>query len=188
MADLVIVATAGSASANSFVTELEAIAYANTRLNRGAWETIDDTECTEDEKRALIEATREISALRFKGERVTSTQVLSWPREDCPNPDSPGIDTVGGETLGDYPSDAIPQRVKDATCELALQFIKAGTTDVAALDPNIGIVQKTTGPLSTTYAEPHQRAQGLARFPRVMALLAPLLDAGRTGGLTVVRT
>lgn len=183
-----IVPDVGSATANSFASEAEIIAYMNTRLNRTGWTTISGTTCTDDEKRAMIEATREISALRFAGERVDGTQALSWPREDCPNPDAPGIDTVGGETLGDYPSDEIPQRVKDATCELAFQFLKAGTTDLAALDADIGKLSKTTDVLSTTFAEPHQRAQGLARLPRVMELLRPLLDAGATGGLTVVRT
>lgn len=181
-------ATVGGADANSFVLETEIIAYMNTRLNRTGWATISGSTCTDDEKRGMIEATREISALTYKGERVNSTQALSWPREDCPNPDSPGIDSVGGETLGDYPSDEIPQRVKDATCELAFQFLKAGTTDVASLDADVNKQAKVTGPLSTTFVAPHERKQGLARYPRVMAFLAPLIDAAKTGGLTVVRT
>lgn len=176
-----IVATVGAATANSFITADEMSAYCDGRLNASTWTEADE------QLAALVEATRDISLLRFQGERVNSTQALSWPREDCPNPDSPGIDTVGGETLGDYPSDEIPQRVKDATCELALQYLKAGTTDIAALESTIGIVEKTVGALSTTYAQPHERAQGLARFPRVMAYLAPLLDRGKTGGLEVVR-
>lgn len=184
---ITIVETPGSANANSFVTEAEVIAYMATRLNASAWATVTGSTCTEDEKKALVEATRDLSALSYKGERVDSTQALSWPREDCPNPDSPGIDTMGGETLGDYPSDSIPQRVKDATCELAFQYLKAGTSDVAALDATTGIISKTVGPLSTTYAEPHQRPVGLARYPRVMAYIRPLLAAASQGGLTVVR-
>jgi hypothetical protein len=66
--------------------------------------------------------------------------------------------------------------VKDATCELALEFLKAGTTDIAAQDTKQNVIQKTIGPISTTYSDPSQRAVGLARYPRVMALLAPLLD------------
>ena len=184
---ITIVATAGSGTANSFVTESEVIAYMATRLNNSAWTTVTGSTCTEDEKKALIEATRELSALNYIGERVDGTQALSWPREDAQNPDSPGIDSMGGETLGDFDSDEIPQRVKDATCELAFQFLKQGTADVAALDATIGVLSETVGPLSTTYADPSQRAQGLARFPRVMNYIRPLLKKGATGGLTMVR-
>lgn len=184
---ITIVETPGSATANSFVTEPEIIAYMATRLNASSWTSVSGSTCTEDEKKAMIEATRELSALSYKGERVDSTQALSWPREDCPNPDSPGIDSIGGETLGDYPSDEIPQRVKDATCELAFQFIKSGTTDVAAIDPTQGIISKTVDVLSTTWAEPHLRAQGLARYPRVLAYIKPLLSVA-ANGLQVFRT
>lgn len=185
---ITIVATPGSATANSFATEAEAIAYMATRLNNSAWTTVTGSSCTEDEKKALIEATRELSALSYIGERVDGTQVLSWPRENAQNPDSPGIDSMGGETLGDFASNIIPQRVKDATCELAFQFIKSGTTDVAALDATIGIISETVGPLSTTYADPAVRAQGLARYPRVLNYIRPLLATSSHGGLSVVRT
>jgi hypothetical protein len=184
---ITIVATPGSATANSFVTEAEVIAYMATRLNNSAWTTVTGSDCTEDEKKALIEATRELSALAYIGERVDGTQVLSWPREDAQNPDSPGIDSMGGETLGDYASNIIPDRVKNATCELAFQFLKSGSTDLAALDSKIGVLSKTIGPISTTYTDPDKRAQGLARFPRVMNYIRPLLKKNRTGGLTMVR-
>jgi hypothetical protein len=185
---IAIVATAGSATANSFVTESEVIAYMATRLNNSTWTSVTGSTCTEDEKKALIEATRELSALSYIGERVDGTQVLSWPRENAQNPDSPGIDSMGGETLGDFDSDEIPQRVKDATCELAFQFLKSGTTDLAALDSKIGVISKTIGPISTTYANPAERAQGLARFPRVLNYIRPLLAKASQGGLSVVRT
>lgn len=178
-----IVATVGSASANSFVTLAEADTYIEGRLNASTW-----TSATTDNKnRSLVEATRDLSALSYKGDRVNATQALSWPRENAPDPDHPGIDSVGGSTLGDFASNIIPQRVKDATCELAFQFIKAGTTDVAALDPTQGIISKTVDVLSTTYAEPHERARGLARYPRVMAYIKPLLSVA-ANGLQVFRT
>jgi hypothetical protein len=183
---ITIVATPGSATANSFVTEVEIIAYMATRLNASSWTTVTGTTCTENEKKAMVEATRELSALSYIGERVDGTQA-SWPRENAQNPDSPGIDSMGGETLGDFASNIIPQRVKDATCELAFQFIKSGTTDVAALDPTSGVIQKTVDILSTTYADPAVRAQGLARFPRVMNYIRPLLAKTSHGGLVVVR-
>lgn len=161
-----IVATAGGASANSFVTVAEADAYLEARRNASDWNDEND----DDEKMsALIEATRELSAIRWQGNRVTSTQALSWPRDSATNPDG----TCSGEY---YDTDVIPQRIKDATYELALEFLKAGTSDLAAAGDTDGITLKTVGPLTTEYAAPSQRAQGLARFPRVMKLIGPLLE------------
>jgi hypothetical protein len=54
----------------------------------------------------------------------------------------------------------------------------AGTTDVAAAGATDGIIEKTVDVLTTVYAQPSQRAQGLARFPRVMKLIGPLLEVG----------
>lgn len=176
---LTIVATAGSASGNSFVTEAEAISYMAARLNPDSWITFNGSACTEDEKKALIEATRELDPLMWGGRRATDTQRLAWPRLWAPDPDSP--------IRSYYDSDVIPQRVKDATCELALQFVKAGTTDVAAYDSALNVVEKTVDVLHTRYAEPHQRPHGLARYPRVMKYIAPLLSGRSSSVVRVVR-
>lgn len=186
---ITIVATPGAADANSHVTADEMTAYCDARLNASVWTAADD------QLPALVEATRDLTTLAYVGDRGSATQALAWPRVWAPNPDAPTILVdptlyiqVGSAQLIYYGETEIPRRVKDATCELALQYLKAGATDLAALDPKIGVLQKTVGPLSTTYAEPEKRAQGLARFPRVMALLAPLLAPSAGSGLTVVRT
>ncbi|MBA3890495.1 MAG: hypothetical protein H0X64_08185 [Gemmatimonadaceae bacterium] len=179
---LTIVATAGAAEANSFVSAAEMTAYCEARLNASMWTA------AAAQLPALVEATRDISLLRFAGERAAGTQALAWPRSAAPDPDAPAIDGAGGERPGEFDAGEIPQRVKDATCELALQYVKAGTADVAALDGSIGVVRKKVDVLETEYARPHERARGLARFPRVMAYLAPLLHVGASGGLQVVRT
>jgi hypothetical protein len=168
-------ATVGGASSNSFVTLAEADTYIEGRLNASAWDDASDDSCN----RALVEATREISSLTgWYGSRVTDTQALSWPRDFCPIPD--------GANGWYYENTLIPQAVKDATMELAFQFLNAGTTDIASLDSNIGIIEKTVDVLTTRYAEPYQRAQGLKRYPRVWRLLSPLLEV--TGSqINVVR-
>ena len=160
-----IVATVGSASANSFVTLAEAATYMEGRLNASTWET---DASTDNKNRALVEATRELSALEWCGRRVDDTQALSWPREMAVDPDS----------ASDFYFDSteVPQRVKDATCELAFQFIKAGTTDVAALPGDAEVINKTIDVISTTYADPSHRRQGLRRFPRIWRMIAPLLE------------
>ena len=179
---LTITATAGSASANSFVTEAEVIAYMATRLNASAWTTVTGATCTEDEKKALIEATREISTLAGRcwiGQRTDSTQALAWPRFDAVNPDDP--------TQSYFDTTEIPQRVKDATCELAFQFLKAGTTDVAAADASAGIKRKQVDVLATEYLDPRERPDGLARYPRVLGYLAPLSTVASGPVFSVVR-
>lgn len=171
---ITIVATVGSASANSFVTEAEQIAYMATRLNASSWTTLTGATCTETEKAAMVEATRELSAMRWLGARVDSTQALSWPRAWVHNPDSP---TAAWDY---YSTTAIPQRIKDATMELAFQFLKAGTTDIAAVDGNAGVIEKTVDVITTRWAE-WARPQGFgARFPSVQRFILPLLERSGT--------
>ncbi len=161
---VVIISTVGSASANSFVTLAEADTYMEARLNSTLWDAATDDSLN----RALVEATREISSLSdWLGTRTSDTQALSWPRDFCPIPD--------GASGWYYENTVIPQAVKDAQMELAFQFINAGTTDIAALDPNIGVRVKTVDVISTEWFEPYQRAQGLRRYPRVWRLIAPLM-------------
>lgn len=169
---LVVNAAVGDPAANSFVLESEAIAFAATRLNLIGWVTLAGTTCTQTEVQALMESTREMSALLYQGYRASSTQALSWPRELAVNPD------MTSSYYALYDDNVIPQRVKDATCELAFEFLKAGTTDIATLDSGLDVVERQVGPLRTRYAAPSQRAQGLARFPRVVRLISPLLAVG----------
>lgn len=168
--------TPGADDANSFVSVAEMTAYCDSRLNASAWNVDDEALLP-----ALVEATRDISNMSFVGARVTATQTLSWPRDSAANPDLEGtndnlvFDLLQRDLPMYYDPTTIPQRIKDATCELALQYIKAGTSDLAAVDPNRGVIQKTVGPLTTTWESARARAEGLARFPRVMQLLFPLL-------------
>lgn len=172
---LTIDATVGGASANAFITEAEAIAYMASRLNVTGWTTLSGATCTETEKAAIIEATREISARDFRGQRATSTQALSWPRWWVVNPDAPVFGYVY------YSNTVIPDRVKDATCELALQFLKLGTTDAAALDSYHNVQRKNIGgAIDTEYTAIGDRAIGLARYPRVLLRLDPLLAPNTT--------
>jgi Putative DnaT-like ssDNA binding protein len=169
---IAIDASVGGQSSNSFVTEAEAIAFAATRLNLVGWTTVDGSSCEDLEQIALVEASRELSTLLFQGYRSDPTQALAWPRQLAPNPDA------GSSYYTLYDPNVIPQRIKDATCELAFEFLKGGDTDIATLDSNLAIVEERVDVIATRYAEPSQRAQGLTRFPRVMRHLAPLLAIG----------
>lgn len=178
-----ITTTVGSATANSYVTLAEAETAMEARLNADAW-----TAATTDLKnRALVEAQAELQSLDWVGTRTDAVQALAWPREYAIDPDAPSdadLDTLPDPTFDD---DEIPVRVKQAQIELAFQFIKAGTTDLAMASGSDGILRKKVGPLETEYAGPGQRAtRGLSRFPRVIALIAPLLSSG-AGGISVER-
>lgn len=168
---LTIDATAGSASANSFVTLAEAASYLEARLNTSTWDDAD----TDTQNRALVEATREVSNKEFIGRQATSTQALAWPRWYATDP----------ATGWYYDSSVVPDRVKNATIELAFQFVNAGTTDLASADPNAGVINKTIDVISTTWSE-YRRPTGMARFPRVMDYLRPLL-CGSGSSVSLVR-
>lgn len=158
-----LITSAGSASANSFISSEASDAYLDTRLNASAWSDASD----DDKARALIEATRELSLLNWDGKRVDDTQALSWPRQLVKNPDDPNWSY--------FDSTEIPTRVKDATCELALEFLRAGTTDLASIEDSLSVVEESVGPITTRYAEPLNRVKTLQRFRRVWENVGPLL-------------
>ena len=156
---LTIVETVGSASANSFVSEAVADAYLEARPNSSTWTG------TTAKQQALISATRLLSMQQWQGARVDETQALAWPRQWVVNADAPWGNTYFSTT-------AIPQWLKDATCELAFETLRAGTTDIFALPATDGVLVKTIDVLSTTYSE-HAQKQGLQRYPLVWQLIRP---------------
>jgi hypothetical protein len=182
---ITIQATPGHAQANSYATEAEYLARAETRLNLpSSVNTTGTGSLTDTEKKALIEAQRELTTMVWKGTRTTSTQALAWPRQDAPDPDAPGIYGLTDPDDLYFDDTEVPLRVRDAQLELAFEFLRAGTSDLAAADPNTGVAQKTVDILTTRWFE-HQRPTGLGRFPRILVLITPLLEGT---GLEVVRT
>lgn len=172
---ITIVATAGAADANSFVTLAEANTQIEGRLNASTWET----DATDDQKnRALAEATRYLSAFaHWIGKRADDTQALAWPRQLATNPDSPSFVYFG--------TDEVPDRVKRGTIELAFQFIKSGTSDVAALPSTSEVKRKKVDVLETEYFDRSARPQGLALYPSVLREIGPLLEqVGAFGTVT----
>jgi hypothetical protein len=177
-----LVTTIGGATSNSFVSQDDADDYLDTRLNASAW-----TDATDDDKaRALIEATRELSLMEWEGTRVDDTQALSWPRSYAVNPDA-SLPLDQFSTLPYFEEDEIPQRILDATCELALEFLRSGTTDLSNADTATNIKRERTGPLETEYFDAGDQVSGWDRFPRILNLIGPLLDSTSSGGLELQR-
>ena len=171
---LTITSTVGGSASNSFVTVAEMTTYCEGRLNASVWVA------TPAQEPALVEATRELSMMDWLGLTVSETQALSWPRQYVPDPESPS---------GQYfASTEIPQRIKDATCELALQFLKAGTTDISAASTTDGVIEKTVDVLTTRWADPRALKQGIKRYPSVYRFIRPLLAANPGVVVTLVRS
>jgi len=184
MAPPALVATVGAATSNTFSTLAEADLYMSARLNAS-----DFTGATADDRNtALLEAARDLTRLpMWKGKRVDTTQLLSWPRDYVPDPDNPdneGILVSGHDveqeftTVTYYATTIVPGRVKEAQAELALEYLRAGTLDVAGTDADRNIQEETVDVLTTRFFSPSNVAQGLARYPRVTTLIGPLVDIG----------
>jgi hypothetical protein len=168
-------ATVGGASANSFALLAAASAYAEGKFPAPTtWTAASD----DDKNRALVSATRWLSSLEWVGAQVDTTQALAWPRQEAPNP----VDPNGF----DYETTVIPQPIVDATCELALAFVAAGSTDIAALPRTDGVIRKKVDVLETEYAAPYLQAKALDRYPSVKRLIAPLLASGGSSVTTTL--
>jgi hypothetical protein len=116
---------AGLTNANSYASVADGDAYANERLRATDW-----TAATSDDKaRALIMATRLIDQeIQFNGYKGSQTQALQWPRRLCPDPDSDQLSIIlgGSVSSGPYlPENVVPLAVVQATCEMAIQNLKA---------------------------------------------------------------
>jgi hypothetical protein len=106
-----VTATAGSASANSYLTVAGGDTIANLQLGTLAWGSASN----DDKGRAVISATRYLDELEWIGDRASSTQALGWPRS--------GI-TLDGVALS---STAIPEQVEQATFDLANALLTTPT-------------------------------------------------------------
>jgi len=60
----------------AYITRMEAQVYFDGRLNTGPWDAADDT--TKD--KALLQATRAMDRLNFRGEKADESQALQFPR------------------------------------------------------------------------------------------------------------
>lgn len=106
---LTLVDTAGSASANTYVSIDTAVTYFSERLHTSTWLAAS----LENRKAALIWATRVLDySVDWVGKAKTSTQALRWPRSGVYTQDSVAVS-----------SSAIPVFVVYATCELAAQLV-----------------------------------------------------------------
>jgi len=172
-----LISTPGAADANAYADLATAVSYLQYRVGAAAWAGYSG----ELQAQALVSATRDIDTLemrgaadtqvmafpRFVGTRATETQALAWPRVSA-----------------GYPSTALPDRLVEATIELAYiyaqQMTADATLDVLNPDPSLrNIKREKVGPLETEYFTALAvDATAPDRLPPIVQrLLTPLLRA-----------
>lgn len=157
---MALTTTPGDASADSYASLAEADAYHLARGRESAWVDLD----AEEKEPALRKATTYLDAkYSWKGDRVGSTQALGWPRY--------GV-VFDGFTLA---SDAIPARLRDACCELALRALTEDLfSDVSAQH----VESVKVGPIERKLSAPANGSQ--KRYPMVDAMLRDLTVSGNS--------
>lgn len=140
MAVSTIVTTAGSASANAYVSLAVADQYHLDRPAAGTtWSSASDDEKTA----AILWATKLLdSKYEWEGWAADAVQVLAWPRTGLMNRNR----TVALSTT------AIPTEIQQATAEFARQLLagdRAGDSDVETQ----GITRLTAGSVSLSFKD-----------------------------------
>ena len=158
-------ATAESYVAVADVTTYVGKLYASTHAANVAWSAASTT----DKEIALRVATKQYLDVRyaFSGVRANQTQALAWPRS--------GAEDRDGYCFED---DDLPQRLKDALCELALRYIQ-GDTLAPDIEGTAAIEAKsiTIGPIEVS-KEYAGSVSPFKVYSSVDGLLAPLCVPG----------
>ncbi|MGB0972784.1 MAG: DnaT-like ssDNA-binding protein, partial [Mycobacterium sp.] len=118
----------GLAAAESYASAAEAIAYLDAHAASGS-SNVFTAASTPDQEIALRAATDYLDgnySSRWLGYRANQVQALDWPRSD--------VTDIDGYAIA---STTVPQRLKDATAELALRFIATSSGhDTQRLQPD----------------------------------------------------
>lgn len=153
----------GVAGADSYVTLIEARAYAAKRGLTLPASPAGDTALEQLLTKAMdyIEWFRS----RYQGLKTTATQPLQFPRT--------GVILDGYELA----SDVIPQILKDAQCQLA---VDANSTDLMPNGLGKEVVKEKVDVVEVQYAESGV-TNAQPDFTKAQALLEPLFEIGKSG-------
>lgn len=159
---------AGLSSANSYVSVADADEYHSLRDNT-SWAALTNTQ----KQSGLLYATAYVDAnFNWPGYIKTATQSLDWPRLSAQDNENRILD------------DIIPQKLKDAVCELAL--VHASTEKVnATFDRGGAIKSESVGPVSVEYFD---SAPAGVTYPFLEAMLSSLIITGSAGVIQLVRS
>lgn len=161
---LIVESGVGLPDAEAYISVAEADAYFAARGN-AAWGAL-NTAAKEAALRLGADYMEAAYGPKWKGERVSDTQALSWPRG--------GVDGVA--------DDVVPVAVQRANAELAVRSISGPLM----ADQGAQVKSETVGPISVTYADGAR--QGMS-YTAVDALLrAAGLLCGTANLIPVVRS
>ena len=159
----------GKADANSYASAADGDAYHAKHLYSSPWTSADP----ERKEIALQMATNVLdSVVDWNGSRSSSEQALDWPRTGASTPDEADASLYSfGYGTGYFgaafiASDIVPQKIKDATCELARNLLSNDRTQESDTKgiKSTGIGQ---GALSTVF-DASDRPGILTEFLRAM--------------------
>lgn len=134
-----VVATSGSATANSYLTNTEGDTYFEGHLYASDWTGATDA----NQNIALVMATRTIDMM-FEWEQFPSstTQALQWPRSGV-------LDFLRLSYITDT---TIPVKLKEATAELAKALIAADLTLNSQIETQ-GLTSLSVGSISLAFKD-----------------------------------
>lgn len=128
MATLVKEDGTGLSTANSYASAADGDLYHEKHSYASAWTAA----TTGNKEKALMMATRLIdSCYEFNGFKKSNSQALQWPREAARDPDRRDVRLTALQNLIGpfFESDAVPQALIDATCEMAREVLVENRTD-----------------------------------------------------------
>lgn len=165
-------ATVGATDANSYVTLAEFKAYADTM----GWDlTAHDDAAIES---ACIRGTSYLDGTygaRWIGVAATQDQALEWPRKDA------------HYRNGILPDDAIPQKVKDATCLAAWQETQTpNSLSGSFAGKGAQVVREKVGELEVQYSDQGALTVDdmIPTFTTIEGVLFGLISIAQSGGLS----
>lgn len=165
---ITIVVTAGAANANSYVSIAEVDAHAETTAFFDTWDAL----ATDDDKKPfLVQATRWMDTIRYRGRPASDTQALQHPRWDMYAPSG-----------SMWPSDAIVNALKVATCHLAV-WLATKTGDPFAAPETANVKRKKLIDVvgETEYFAPPNSEGDNFLAHTIMPMLAPWGLLGSSG-------
>lgn len=156
------------AGADSYISLATADAYWTEHGSPTSW-----TDATDAEKEAALRyATQWVDGkFSWKGNVKDNEQVLDWPRYNVYDDE--------GRLVS---ADSIPEKVQEATAEMANNHIDAAVN--VALARGGATTRETVGPITVEYLD---WANPETDYPYVKRLLQPYAGSGGVGHLTVTR-
>jgi hypothetical protein len=179
---MVLDATVGGPSANSYITLATANTYLAARLGTKLWFT--NLPTMDDRPAALMWATALLETLvQWHGRPATTTQALAWPQIGQ-------VDAWGHQVL----STVIPESIQRATAIYALallqeqQDLATGTGTALVKSRKIGDMTITYQDVSSATPQGSQRSPQVALPAEVRALLRPYATMAGSLMVPLVRT